>query len=91
MYLIYFRKHHRILENILRDLKEQLVVEESNIFFYCPSCEFKYTFEEAMDYGFRCPQCGGVLKEYNNKNDVRMIKEQIKLLEEELTLNPLFS
>ena len=44
-----------------------------------------------MDYGFRCPQCGGVLKEYNNKNDIRMIKEQIKILEEELNLNPLFS
>ncbi len=79
------------MEHILNDLKKQLVVEESNMFFYCPSCEFKYTFEEAMDYGFRCPQCGGVLKEYDNKNDVRMIKEQIKILEEELNFNPLFS
>ena len=77
-------------QHILNEPKEQLITEENNIFFYCPSCEFKYTFEEAMDYGFRCPQCGSVLKEYNNKNDIKMLKEQIKFLEDELKLNPLF-
>ena len=77
-------------KHILEELKEQLIVEENNMFFYCPGCEFKYTFEESMDYGFRCPQCGGALKEYNNKNDIRILKEQIKFLEDELRLNPLF-
>jgi transcription initiation factor TFIIE subunit alpha len=79
------------MEQLLIDLKEQLVVEENTLFFHCPRCEFKYSFDEAIDYGFRCSQCNGVLKEYNNTNDIAMIKNQIKIIEEELTLNPLFS
>jgi len=82
----------RKAQNMLKRLKEQLVVEEDNMFFYCPKCEIKYIFEEAMDYGFRCPQCGGILKEYNNKRDIKILKDQIKFLEDELQLNhPFFS
>ncbi|HID66093.1 MAG TPA: transcription initiation factor E subunit alpha [Aquificaceae bacterium] len=74
-------------QELLKKLKEQLTLEENNMFFYCPKCEIKYIFEEAMDCGFRCPHCGGVLKEYDNSRDIEILKNQIKFLEEELKSN----
>lgn len=79
------------MEQILEDIKKQLDIEENNIFFYCPGCELKFTFEDAMDSGFRCPHCDERLREYDNRNDIKIIKEQIKFLEDEFKLNPLFS
>lgn len=76
---------------ILEDMKKQLDIEENNIFFYCSSCELKFTFEDAMDNGFRCPHCDERLHEYDNRNDIKLSKEQIKFLEDEFKLNPLFS
>ncbi len=78
------------VSKVLKDLKEQLEIEENNMFFYCPECEYRFTFEEALDYGFRCPNCEGTLKEYDNKKDIKMLKEQINLLETELKSNPIF-
>jgi len=71
-------------QEMLKKLKEQLIVEENNMFFYCPKCEIKYIFEEAMDCGFRCPHCGGALKEYDNSRDIEILKDQIRFLEEGL-------
>ncbi|HID47687.1 MAG TPA: transcription factor E [Methanothermococcus okinawensis] len=71
-------------QELLKKLREQLAVEENSMFFYCPRCEIKYIFEEAMDCGFRCPHCGGALKEYDNSRDIELLKNQIKFIEEEL-------
>nr|A6UR14.2 RecName: Full=Transcription factor E; Short=TFE; AltName: Full=TFIIE subunit alpha homolog; AltName: Full=Transcription initiation factor TFIIE [Methanococcus vannielii SB] len=78
------------MKNILDELKKQLSTEENGMFFYCMGCELKFTFEDAMDMGFRCPQCGGVLHEYDNKKDMATIKEQIAYIEDEFNQNPLF-
>jgi len=71
-------------QEMLKKLKEQLILEENHMFFYCPRCEIKYIFEEAMDCGFRCPHCGETLKEYDNSRDIELLKEQIRFLEEGL-------
>ncbi|HIP34634.1 MAG TPA: transcription factor E [Methanothermococcus okinawensis] len=71
----------------LKKLKEQLTIEENNMFFYCTKCGIKYLFEEAIDCGFRCPHCGGILKEYDNSRDIELLKDQIKFLEEGLKLS----
>ena len=75
------------MESILKELREQLNIEESNMFFYCPSCEFKYTFEEAMDYGFSCPGCGNMLQEFDNGELIKDLEGQIRFLKEELKIN----
>ena len=71
-------------QEMLKKLKEQLILEENHMFFYCPKCEIRYLFEEAMDCGFRCPHCGETLKEYDNSRDIELLKEQIRFLEEGL-------
>ncbi|MBP2144513.1 transcription initiation factor TFIIE subunit alpha [Methanococcus voltae] len=79
------------MEKLISTLKDQLSMEEDNLFFYCQECEIKFTFEDAMDNCFKCPQCDGTLYEYDNNEDISNIKNQINYLEKEYTLNSLFS
>ncbi len=79
------------MEEMLKEFKEQLKIEENTMFFQCKSCDFRCPFDYAMDIGFRCVQCGNSLEEYDNRKDIEFLKKQIKIIEEELKLNPLLS
>ena len=76
------------LNELIKELEEKLEFEKSNMFFYCPKCNVRFTFEEAMDYGFACPGCGNMLEEFNNAELIRDLEEQIKFLKNELKNNP---
>ena len=76
------------LNELIKELEEKLEFEKSNMFFYCPKCNVRFTFEEAMDYGFACPACGNMLEEFNNAELIKDLEEQIKFLKNELKNNP---
>jgi transcription initiation factor TFIIE subunit alpha len=76
------------LNELIKELEEKLEFEKSNMFFYCPKCNVRFTFEEAMDYGFACPGCGNMLEEFNNAELIKDLEEQIKFLKNELKNNP---
>jgi len=69
---------------ILKKLRERLDYEKSHTFYWCgtPTCK-KYTFEEAIELFFVCPQCGNPLKEDNNKELIDALEWKIKQIEEE--------
>ncbi len=66
----------------LQELKRK-VQELPDIIYECPICGVKVPFEEAFEYGFRCPECGEMLVQKENEEKRRLI-EKIKRLEEEL-------
>ena len=76
------------LNELIKELEEKLEFEKSNMFFYCPKCNVRFTFEEAMDYGFACPGCGNMLEEFNNTELIKDLEEQMKFLKNELKNNP---
>ena len=76
------------LNELIKELEEKLEFEKSNMFFYCPKCNVRFTFEEAVDYGFACPGCGNMLEEFNNAELIKDLEEQIKFLKNELKNNP---
>ncbi len=43
--------------------EERINEEKENTFFICPNNCVRLTFDEALNYNFRCPECGEVLKE----------------------------
>lgn len=89
-YLYYWRLTDdfpsRVLEErrrrALEILRKRLEYEESNTFFYCPVCRFKYSFDEVVDYMFRCPNCSADLEAIDNGVIVEKLKRAIKILEE---------
>jgi transcription initiation factor TFIIE subunit alpha len=65
-----------------RKLRERLQYEEDNYFFTCQNCNdqnLKYVFEQAFEFNFRCPECGGPLEAQNNQEIIQFLKEKITL------------
>ncbi len=73
----------------LKKLKEMLEEETSEIYYWCGTEGHpKLTFDEAMEYEFQCPICGGMLMQYDNTAVVEELKTRIEKLEIELGLKP---
>ncbi len=67
-----------------RKLRERLQYEKDNYFFTCYNCNdqnIKYIFEEAFEFNFRCPECGGPLEAQNNQEIIQFLKEKIALIQ----------
>ena len=68
-------------KKILIKLKDRLKYESANMFFICPTCEVRYTFEGAVETNFHCPTCVGKLESVNNQDIICVLKEKIEELE----------
>lgn len=68
----------------LSDLKKQLEREQETNFLECSNKCMRLKFEDALDYEFRCPECGGLMIEEKKNIRLENIKKQIKLLEEQI-------
>lgn len=81
---------YQILEDrkrmAIKVLETRLRYEESNEYFICPKCKKRYTFDEADDYGYTCPECGELLEPYDNTVDIEILKKAIEKLK---AYNPL--
>lgn len=67
----------RILQEKLRD---RLDYEQKNQFFACRDCKDNiknYTFEEAFELNFRCPECGNQLEVQENEDIINFLKDKI--------------
>ncbi|RLG22041.1 hypothetical protein DRN74_01355 [Candidatus Micrarchaeota archaeon] len=68
-------------EEELSSLKEKLKYEQDYVFFKCKNgCE-RLPFELALEYDFKCPQCGAVMLQEDNKAEIKSIKQRIKEIE----------
>lgn len=70
----------------LNMLKERLKkeVNHTNSFFICRNGCIRLDFDKAMDYNFRCPECGELLIQQDNSKTIENLKERIKEIEEKL-------
>lgn len=73
-------------KRILKILQTRLVYENQFDFYYCntPDCK-RYTFEDAMEYIFKCPTCGNLLEHFDNSIIIDALTTKIEQLEKELT------
>ncbi|MDP2906894.1 MAG: hypothetical protein Q8O03_03050 [Nanoarchaeota archaeon] len=68
----------------LEHLKDRLRSEIQESFYICPQKCVRFKMENAMDYDFKCPECGNLLQEENNMDFILKIKNTITELEGEL-------
>ena len=71
---------HRLLEA----LEQRREYERANEFYLCEQCGLRYEFEEAMDYGFECVECGSRLEPLENTHLIEAMDERIETLQTEL-------
>ena len=69
----YLYKHLKIL---YEDLERKINICSKTIIFVCPKCNVQYPFAEALEYDFKCPNCGTVLEEIHV--DIKKYKENLK-------------
>ncbi|NHK32190.1 MAG: transcription factor [Asgard group archaeon] len=72
-------------KTVYRKLKTRLDYEQKYQFFkceqdYCP----RYTFDEAMENNFRCPECSGELRAFDNKEIIKKLSKKVKELRKSL-------
>ncbi|MEM2121102.1 MAG: hypothetical protein QXU20_00375 [Candidatus Woesearchaeota archaeon] len=69
------------LEKKCEKLIEILERESSQIYFVCNNNCARISFEQALNFNFKCPECGCLLEEDNNvKDKIKKYEEQIKFL-----------
>jgi transcription initiation factor TFIIE subunit alpha len=72
-------------KTVYRKLKARLDYEQKFHFFkcdqdYCP----RYTFDEAMENNFKCPECNGELRAFDNSEIVKKLSKKVKELRKSL-------
>ncbi len=66
----------------LNALRERLDREQSAQFFTCPKGCIRLDFERAMDFEFKCPECGSIIEQHDNSADIGKIKKKITEIED---------
>ena len=69
----------------LEKLKERLERESEGQFYMCNSKCMRLSFEQAVDFNFKCPECGSLMEEHDNNKTKDNLTEEIKKLEKELS------
>ena len=68
-------------ENYLKIFNDELEREENNMFFLCPQGHVRLDFDDSSEYEFICPMCGEELEFHENKDTIKQLKEDIKMVE----------
>ncbi len=68
----------------LQKLKERLEQEENNEFYLCPNGCVRLDFSQAVEFDFKCPECGALLIPNDNSRTIAHLREEIAKLTKEI-------
>jgi transcription initiation factor TFIIE subunit alpha len=71
---------HRLLDT----LQHRRDYERDNEFYLCETCSIRFEFDEAMDWGFECPDCGEQIQAMENDHLIEAMNSRIEALRTEL-------
>ncbi|MFB6127027.1 MAG: transcription factor [Halolamina sp.] len=74
------------MERLLDALQQREAYETSHQFYLCEVCSLRFEFEEAMEYGFECPECGSQLEAMENDRMVEAMERRIAEIRDDLNL-----
>ncbi|AEA46242.1 Transcription factor E [Archaeoglobus veneficus SNP6] len=86
---INYDKQNEVLRRELlktrRKLEEKLEMEEASVYYICVNGCIKVNYEEAMEFNFMCPRCGGFLEYFDTSLIVEKVREEIEKIDEMLS------
>lgn len=88
-YIYYWTLNTNQIKYLLKDIKlkkiekikERLEREIVSLFFVCGNRCLRLNFDTATDFEFKCPECGLLMNQENNKEIIEKLKSDKKLLE----------
>ena len=76
----------KIKKEKLGILKERLTGEVEGSYFACPNECIRLNLENAMEYDFKCPDCGSVLVQEDNSKRIVAIEKEIEEINKQLAI-----
>ena len=64
----------------LEKLKERVARERSSLFFVCGNKCIRLNFDQGVDFGFKCPECGLLMNPEDNTKIIEGIEKEIELI-----------
>lgn len=68
----------------LEKLQERLEREKNNDFFACENRCIRLNFDQATDFNYKCPECGELMEQENNEEQIKETEAKLKKLKKEL-------
>ena len=64
----------------LEKMEERLAKENGGTFYLCTNACSRMDFDRAMEFEFKCPECGGLMSQQDNSRTIEFLKDRIKEL-----------
>ena len=74
----------KIKQDRLRFLQKKLTEEQNDEFYVCDTSRLRFNTEQALDYGYMCPDCGQVMELEDSTKIHNRIKKEINSLTKEI-------
>ncbi|MBN1785799.1 MAG: transcription factor E [Candidatus Methanofastidiosa archaeon] len=76
-----------IENSYLSRLEERLEHENSSMYFLCKNNCMRYSFEEAQELQFKCPQCEEQLEYFDNTKIISRLEDEIATIKDRKSLS----
>ena len=74
----------KLRQEKLLKLNERLEREKETQFYICSNQCMRLDFDQAMNFEFKCPECGQLIHQEDNKELIENIEKEIKELEKDI-------
>ena len=72
------------IRDVLEHLDARLTYEEKNDFYICKNCGVIYTFTDAAEWNFECPNCEEMLGHFDNELIATALRRRVEKIKESL-------
>lgn len=74
----------KILKTKIEKIHERLERENESMFYMCENGCMRLDFDRAVNFHFKCPECGELLEESDNSHIIKKLNAELKEKEQEL-------
>ncbi|MBI4139610.1 hypothetical protein HY483_01470 [Candidatus Woesearchaeota archaeon] len=78
---------HDLKKRKIQKLEERLTRERKGFYYNCSNNCIRLDFERATEFEYKCPECGNILCEDDNKKRIEFIEREILNLRKEMQTN----
>ena len=73
----------KIASEKVHKLQERLEREQGGQFYMCKNACARMDFEKAIEFNFKCPECGEIMNLQDNSRTIEFLRQRIKELSED--------